>query len=495
MRWQSVGGAAWSRLGILLALLGLMTLFGIGAVLSTSPQGRAVGIWPIGMATACLLVTTRPRTAVLAVLVAVLAFASIVLGGRPPAVAAGFAVALTAEALVAWRLLTGGRRARPPLRSATDLGRLIAATTGGAGVAALFAAATSLALDWGTPASLALSFAVAGLASHLVLLPFFCDLRRSQPVAAVAERVAQWVLVIVVPTAVFAGDNFAAAVFLVIPVLVWGGLRTGALEALAQLVVTSVLVIQLTTLGSGPFAAAARIAGVPDNTRGVLLAMFVAICAVVVLALVLSVGEQRELIQEAAAERDRVQNIVGGTLGVAIIGSDAAGRVTLFNPGAERLLGYDVAEVLGRPTRDLHTAGAVSEKAREFGVEDDYATVLAAMAGRGPTTMSLLHRDGTERRHLITLNPVTDRAARGRPPPRRRRRQGRLRLQRQSRAPDPDHQHPRLHRAAGRRCVRAPRAAAGRRRAPHRDQQRTVAGGHRGPAHPRPPPGGRCPPR
>jgi len=226
---------------------------------------------------------------------------------------------------------------------------LILASTGGAVVAALGAASLSLALGWGTPTTLAASVGVAGLASQLLLLPFFCDLRRSEPVAAVGERVALWSLVLVVPTGVFAADDLAAALFLVIPVLVWGGLRSGALEALAQLVVTTVLVAHLTTYGSGPFVDAAETAGFPTDTRGVLLAMFVAICAVVVLALVVSVGDQRQLTRQAATERDRVQNIVDGTLGVAIIGSDAAGRITLFNPGAERLLGYEAAEVLGRP--------------------------------------------------------------------------------------------------------------------------------------------------
>lgn len=398
-------GAVPLRTGVLLAL---MALFGIGAVRATPEGGHAVGIWPVGVATALLLVTTRPRLAVLAAATAVVAFGSITVGGRPPEVAAGFAVALTVEALVVWRLLTGGRRTRPPLRSAPDLGRLLLATGAGAAVAALGAAGLSLVLGWGSPWTLALSVGASGMASHLVLLPFFCDLRRSEAVAALLERVAQWALVVVVPTAVFAVDDLAASVFLVVPVLVWGGLRSGALESLAQLVVTTVLVVQLTTDGSGPFAAAAEIAGLPTDTRGVLLAMFVAICAVVVLALVVSVGEQRALTRAAAAERDRLQNIVDGTLGVAIIGSDAAGHITLFNPGAERLLGYDAADVLGRPTRHLHTEAAVSEKARDLGVDDDYLTVVAAMAGHGPMPLSLLHRDGTERRHMITLNPVVD---------------------------------------------------------------------------------------
>ena len=50
---------------------------------------------------------------------------------------------------------------------------------------------------------------------------------------------------------------------------------------------------------------------------------------------------------QVAAERDKVQNIVNAATGIAIIGTDEAGRVTLFNPGAQRLLGYARDEALG----------------------------------------------------------------------------------------------------------------------------------------------------
>ena len=64
--------------------------------------------------------------------------------------------------------------------------------------------------------------------------------------------------------------------------------------------------------------------------QGILLSLFIVDCALVVVPFVLIVGEQLENARQVAAERDKVQNIVNGTAGVAIIGTDEQGLVTLF---------------------------------------------------------------------------------------------------------------------------------------------------------------------
>ena len=59
-------------------------------------------------------------------------------------------------------------------------------------------------------------------------------------------------------------------------------------------------------------------------------------CALVVIPLVLMVSLRRGSDREAASERDKLARVVNAARGVAIIGTDDQGRVTLFNPGAER---------------------------------------------------------------------------------------------------------------------------------------------------------------
>nr|WP_232523682.1 PAS domain-containing sensor histidine kinase [Nocardioides sp. MAH-18] len=195
---------------------------------------------------------------------------------------------------------------------------------------------------------------------------------------------------------------------MLLPVLAWGALRSGAYEAIAQLFLTLGIAIALTTRGNGPFAHVDARYGLPVDVQNILLSVFIIDCALVVVPFVLSVGDQLEYARQVAAERDRVQSIVNGTTGVAIIGSDPDARITLFNPGAERLLGYAAEEVLGRDSRMLHSPDGIAEKAAELGVDNDFRAVAGSLIGRGPSDMKFVRKDGEERSHSMSLNRITD---------------------------------------------------------------------------------------
>ena len=116
-RWSVlVGGAETAREGWhvtrpwvmpVVGLLALAAFFGTFAVYGTPEGGHAIGIWPVALASAPLLVTRRPSTAVLLALVYVVALLTI-WTGRPFDVSVGFAAAVTAETWVFWRIFTGG---------------------------------------------------------------------------------------------------------------------------------------------------------------------------------------------------------------------------------------------------------------------------------------------------------------------------------------------------------------------------------------------------
>jgi PAS domain S-box-containing protein len=389
-------------------LLALMTLVGVTAVQGAPDGGHAIGIWPVGLATGCFMVASRPRTVVLVVLVALLATASIWAGGRDPDVAAGLGAGLALGVGVMWRILAQGRRERAPLRTSPDLARFLGGGLAGALVVAASAALTSVVTGWGDPALLALAVATSNLGAQLTVVPFFCRLRNHAPVAGPGERLAQWLLILTITPAIFVPGDFPSVVFLVIPVLVWGAMRSSPYEALAQLIAVLGFAIPLTTWGHGPFANAGSRFGISVDGQGILLATFGVVCALVVIPLMLTVGEQLEHARQTAAERDKVQNIVNGTAGVAIIGTDELGRVTLFNPGAERLLGYRAEEVLGQLTRQFHSTDAIAEKAAELDVAADFAVVAGALIGRGATDIRFVRKDGEERSHSMSLNRIED---------------------------------------------------------------------------------------
>lgn len=389
-------------------LLLLTAVFGAFAVHSTPPGGTAIGVWPVGLASACFLVSPRPRTPVLLLLVTVVAVFAVWVGGRDLAVALGLGVTIALEVATTWWVFTGGRRERPSLREDAELARFLYATAAGAAAGASAAAVTSRVTGWGHPGVLSLAVAASGVASQTTVVPFFARLRVHPPIAPTSERIAQWVLTLAVTPLVFLPEDFPSLAFVVIPILGWAALRTSAYEALAQMVALLGFAVVLTTYGHGPFAHASQQWDLPPDSQGILLALFIMACAFVVLPLMMTLGQQLENARQAAAERDTVQNIVDGTTGVAIIGADEAGLVTLFNPGAERLLGYTAEEVLGRSTRMFHSEEAVAEKARELGVPEDFSLVAGALVGKGATDMRLVRKDGVERSHSMSLNRIQD---------------------------------------------------------------------------------------
>ncbi|MBA8804338.1 hypothetical protein FB382_002629 [Nocardioides ginsengisegetis] len=395
---------------VLTALLLVMTVTVFFAVFGAPDDGKVTGIWPVGLATGSLIVAGRRWVPYLLVLIPLVAVVTIAAGGRPVEVAAGYALGTALEVWLIWRLLTRNGRVQPVLHTDEDMRLFFGATALGASVTFVVAFATSWIFDWGTPWLVGLALATAHLASQLTLLPFFARLQDHPAVAPVGERLVQWALILTLTPLVFYPHHFPSVVFAVIPLLGWGALRNTQWEALVQLLVVLGIAIVLTTYGYGPIARVPETFGMPVDSRGVVLSTFAIDCAMVVIPLMLTVGQQLANARSAAAERDKVSNIVNSATGVAIIGTDSEGRITLFNPGAERLLGYDLEDVLGRTTAMFHSPAAIADKARELGVPNDYVHVARALAMPEAAGGDVRFRtkSGEERTHSITLTRMTD---------------------------------------------------------------------------------------
>ncbi|HEU4812325.1 MAG TPA: histidine kinase dimerization/phospho-acceptor domain-containing protein, partial [Nocardioides sp.] len=394
------------------ALLALMTLLGFLAVHSAAPESSVIGIWPVGLGTGALILARGRRTPLLLGIVLLSAVGTIWLGGRPFPVAVGYGLGTTLEVWVVWWWFAGAERewGAPQLRTNPDIARFVSASGIGALLIAFFGMLTSLVTGFGSPPVVGLALALAHLASQLTLLPFFSRLHRHAAVAGAGERAIQWLMIATVVPLVFLPHDFPSVVFAVIPLLGWGALRNGPREALAQMIVVLTIAAIMTSLGLGPFSRVSEQFGLPVDARGMILAVFTFACALVVVPLVLTVGEQIDNARRAAAERDMVTNIVNSATGVAIIGTDETGAITLFNPGAERLLGYQADEVLGRSTTMFHSEEGLAAQARELGVENDFGAVVRAMAApeSAGRDMPFLRKDGEQRTHSMTLSRIVD---------------------------------------------------------------------------------------
>jgi len=100
---------------------------------------------------------------------------------------------------------------------------------------------------------------------------------------------------------------------------------------------------------------------------------------------------------ELTAARDRLQAVLDAAQEVAIIATDMSGHILLFNRGAEHMLGYAEAELLGRSPACLHDPQEVRQRAAEL-------SRLRGTTVEGFETFVLLARElGSETREWTYL--------------------------------------------------------------------------------------------
>ncbi len=243
-----------------------------------------------------------------------------------------FALANTVEAHVAGALLT--RHGPPALRSMPDLVRLFAAAAAGATLAGAIATVTVGVLFDGVNLVVRWAVAAGHGAAVVVLVPLVMVLTGRPVAVRAAEVVALWAAVVVATVAVFAFPLPLA--FVPVAVLVGTGLRLGVRTAAAQLVVVGLLVATLTALGAGPFALAGRMIG--PGATGALVAGFLAACALVVLALAISVA-QREQALRALADQRLFERAVLEVVDAGVLACDAEGTIIVRNKAHRRVTG------------------------------------------------------------------------------------------------------------------------------------------------------------
>ena len=125
------------------ALLAVTALAGFTAVSAAPDDGKVIGIWPVGAAVGALLLAPRRWVPAMLAAVVVLALLTVGLGGRPWAVAAGYAVTIGVEVALVWWLLARGRERTWVLQRDADLRRWFVACVIGV---PLLATATALLL-------------------------------------------------------------------------------------------------------------------------------------------------------------------------------------------------------------------------------------------------------------------------------------------------------------------------------------------------------------
>lgn len=119
---------------------------------------------------------------------------------------------------------------------------------------------------------------------------------------------------------------------------------------------------------------------------------------------------------EAVSARERIQAVMDAATPVAIIATDLRGTITVFSRGAERMLGYAAAEMVGRQTPAiLHLSSEIDALGRELseqlGRPIEGFEIFAELARLGQAEerdWTYVRRDGAHIAVMLGLTPLHD---------------------------------------------------------------------------------------
>jgi len=389
----------------------LMFAFGVSSVENASASVHFGAMWPAGLASGAMLVAPRFLAPYVATAIALLGAASFAVGGYPVDVAIGYGLGVAAEATLTHQVLTTGWTRRVHLRDNSDFARFMLACGSGAVAAALVFTTVSALTSFGTPWKVGVATLGTHAAAQVVLLGLFKETTHHLGDYGRAERWAAWVTTLVVTTGAFIPTEMPSLAFLVVPGLGWMALRAPMREAMVQLVVVGVIASTLTSAGYGPFSDPFLNRNLDPEFTMLPLQAFLIACAMVSIPFSMAVGAQRRSATEVLVERARSERLVQSARGIAIIGTDELGRINLFSPGAELILGYAPEEVYGHSTRLFHTPAEIARQAEDLGCPPTYLEVVRATAGLPPGTArewEFVRKDGTPRWLSTILSPIVD---------------------------------------------------------------------------------------
>jgi PAS domain S-box-containing protein len=380
------------------------------AIAAANTPSQVPVIWPAGGLVAGLLLTSsrwmRPSLTAASFVLIVAAY---VLQDFDLLPALGYSASFVgASWLTQRRLVRGLHGRRAALRDSGDVSQFVGAITTGSLLAGAGYGLTNWLVGEGDPLLGALGAFGASAASLMVLLPLFLEAVTFEALAGPRERIIQAVLTVGTTVAVFYASNAPLLVFAVMPMFAWHAFRGTLREATVLLTLVAVIGSSASVLETGPVWDLGDRYGLPRELVGGVLQLFLLDCALILLPLSVMVTQQRMSAARADAGRETLQRLVASATGTAIIATGPDGTITLFNPGAEAMLGYTAEEVIGKRPDMFHPEDELRHQASRLRALPTFADICRASIACEDTHRLWLFRrqDGEERILRMTLTAV-----------------------------------------------------------------------------------------
>ncbi len=112
---------------------------------------------------------------------------------------------------------------------------------------------------------------------------------------------------------------------------------------------------------------------------------------------------QKKAVDDLANAHLQLKSVFNSATQVAIIATDLDGKITIFNPGAERMLGYTSEEIIGQVSDIFHLDSEVQQRAAELSEElgrpvlgFDTFVALAKLGGYAEKEWTYVRKDGSQ---------------------------------------------------------------------------------------------------
>ena len=115
-------------------------------------------------------------------------------------------------------------------------------------------------------------------------------------------------------------------------------------------------------------------------------------------------------VTEERTTRRLLDHLLQAASATSFIGTNVRGTITVFNSGAEALLGYSAQELVGHARLDdVHDPDELAARAEELGTAPGFAALVANVDGGAETRdWTYVHKDGSTSLVAVTLTAVRD---------------------------------------------------------------------------------------